>query len=48
MTVEFENSSPTIKDVPQLELKLFAKSFVAAVKQYKIQQEVTQCQEQPK
>ena len=48
MTVEFENSPPMIKDVPQLELKLFAKSLVAAVKQYKIQQEVKQCQEQPK
>lgn len=48
MTVEFENSPPMIKDVPQLELKFFAKSLVAAVKQYKIQQEVAQCQEQPK
>ena len=47
MNVEFENSPPMIKNVPQLELKLFAKSLVAAVKQYKIQQEVTQCQEQP-
>lgn len=47
MTVEFENSPPMIKNVPQLELKLFAKSLVAAVKKFKIQQEVKQCQEQP-
>ena len=40
MAVEFENSSPTIKDVPQLELKFLLKSLVAAFKQYKIQQEV--------
>lgn len=48
MTIEFENSPPMIKNVPQLELKLFAKSLVAAVKKFKIQEEVKQCQEQPK
>lgn len=37
MNVEFENSPPMIKNVPQLELKLFAKSLVAAVEKFKIQ-----------